>query len=171
MEILSINKWARPHLQNHKLSFRRTDDAVKRIVESIRAYGSRIPLLVMRAGEILDQQFRTTVARSLEYTQVPVHGTPKPVEQLRRPILNHTGTGMLVYDPFLGSGSILIAAQQTARVYYGLAMDSAYDAIVLRWEKPSRGKAVREADGQIVSALWKQVKRSATEQAVNSGAA
>src|SRR5262245_35544674 len=44
------------------------------------------------------------------------HGTQKPVELMRRPILNHTERGEVVYDPFLGSGTTLIAAEQTGRV-------------------------------------------------------
>ncbi len=45
-------------------------------------------------------------------------GTPtqKPVELMRKPILNHTKPGELVYDPFLGSGTTLAAAEVTGRV-------------------------------------------------------
>ena len=38
------------------------------------------------------------------------HPTQKPIELIRRPILNHTRRGQLVYDPFLGSGTTLAAA-------------------------------------------------------------
>ena len=48
------------------------------------------------------------------------HGTQKPLELMRRPILNHTNRGDIVYDPFLGSGSTLIAAEAADRVCYGL---------------------------------------------------
>src|SRR2546425_363556 len=61
------------------------------------------------------------------------HGTQKPVELMRRPILNHTERGDVVYDPFLGSGSSMIAAEQTGRVCYGLDIDPKYvDVAVLR---------------------------------------
>ena len=43
------------------------------------------------------------------------HPTQKPVELMRRPILNHTRRGELVYDPFLGSGTTLAAAELTER--------------------------------------------------------
>jgi ParB-like chromosome segregation protein Spo0J len=66
MEILSINQWALSHLQNHKRSFRCTDNAVKRMMESIRVYGLRIPLLVKRAGEIIDHQLRAKAAREAD---------------------------------------------------------------------------------------------------------
>jgi P27 family predicted phage terminase small subunit len=40
-----------------------------------------------------------------------VHGTQKPVECMRRPMLNNTNPGETVYEPFLGSGTTLIAAE------------------------------------------------------------
>ena len=43
------------------------------------------------------------------------HGTQKPVEAMRRPIVNNSRPGELVYDPFLGSGTSLIAAETTGR--------------------------------------------------------
>ena len=77
------------------------------------------------------------------------HGTQKPVELMRRPILNHTERGEAVYDCFLGSGSTLIAAQQTERVCYGLEIDLKYvDTIVKRWQDFSGGKATLEGDGR-----------------------
>src|SRR5438309_10949046 len=64
------------------------------------------------------------------------HGTQKPVELMRRPLLNHTERGGLVYDPFLGSGSTLIAAEDTGRICYGLELSPAYvDVIVQRWQE------------------------------------
>ena len=51
------------------------------------------------------------------------HGTQKPIECMRRPILNHTKRGDLVYDPFLGSGTTLAAAETTQRTCYGLELD------------------------------------------------
>src|SRR6266404_1628729 len=64
------------------------------------------------------------------------HGTQKPVELMRRPILNHTERGDRVYDPFLGSGTTLVAAEQTERVCLGLEIDPRYvDVIVCRWQE------------------------------------
>ena len=42
-----------------------------------------------------------------------VHGTQKPVEAMRRPMLNNSAPGQPVYDPFLGSGTSVIAAETT----------------------------------------------------------
>jgi len=63
------------------------------------------------------------------------HPTQKPVDLMRRPILNHTKRGELVYDPFLGSGTTLAAAELHERVCYGIELDPKYvDVAVERWE-------------------------------------
>src|SRR5215471_13033378 len=51
------------------------------------------------------------------------------------PIVNNSRPGELVYDPFLGSGTSLIAAEMTGRLCYGLELCPAYvDVIVQRWQ-------------------------------------
>jgi DNA modification methylase len=76
------------------------------------------------------------------------HPTQKPVELMRRPILNHLRRGELVYDPFLGSGTTLAAAELTERVCYGLELDPKYaDVIVARWRSLS-GKEATLDDGR-----------------------
>jgi DNA modification methylase len=68
---------------------------------------------------------------------------------MRRPILNHLRRGELVYDPFLGSGTTLAAAELTERVCYGLELDPKYvDVVVQRWQSLSGKKAAREGDGR-----------------------
>jgi DNA modification methylase len=49
---------------------------------------------------------------------------------MRRPILNHTKRGELVYEPFLGSGTTLAAAELTERVCYGIELDPKYCDVV-----------------------------------------
>lgn len=69
------------------------------------------------------------------------HSTQKPVECMLRPILNHDGD---VYDPFLGSGSTLIAAEKTNRICYGMEIDPHYvDVILKRWEDYTGNKAIK----------------------------
>ncbi len=78
-----------------------------------------------------------------------VHSTQKPVEVMRRPILNHTKPGGAVYDPFLGSGSTVIAAEHTGRIAYGLEIEPRYiDVIVRRWQQFARAEAVLDGDGR-----------------------
>jgi len=77
------------------------------------------------------------------------HPTQKPVELMRRPILNHIRRGELVYEPFLGSGTTLAAAELTQRVCYGLELDPKYvDVVVERWQVLSGKKAVLDGDGR-----------------------
>ena len=78
-----------------------------------------------------------------------IHSTQKPIECMRRPILNHTVRGEAVYDPFLGSGTTLIACEMRERVCYGLELDPKYvDVIVLRWQKLTGKQATLEGDGR-----------------------
>jgi DNA modification methylase len=64
-----------------------------------------------------------------------VHGTQKPVECMRRPILNNSSPGQAVYEPFCGSGSTLIAAETTGRSCHAVELDPPYvDVAVRRWE-------------------------------------
>lgn len=64
------------------------------------------------------------------------HPTMKPVALVEECIKNSSGVGGVVYDPFLGSGSTLIAAEQAGRTCVGLELSPAYcDVIVQRWEK------------------------------------
>ena len=77
------------------------------------------------------------------------HGTQKPVELMRRPMLNHTERGDLVYDPFLGSGTTLITAALLERVCYGVEIDSRYvDVIVRRWQQITGQQATLADDGR-----------------------
>jgi DNA modification methylase len=76
------------------------------------------------------------------------HGTQKPVECMKRPIENNSDPGQSVYDPFLGSGTTLIAAEMCGRTCFGMELDPAYvDVIVKRWETFTGEKAVRHGRG------------------------
>jgi DNA modification methylase len=80
------------------------------------------------------------------------HGTQKPVEIMRRPILNHTQGGDTVYDPFLGSGTVLIAAEMTGRICYGVEIEPCYvDMVIRRWQTFSNQAAVLASDGRSFS--------------------
>ena len=71
-----------------------------------------------------------------------IHGTQKPVECMRRPMENNSKPGDIVYDPFLGSGTTVIAAEQSGRVCYGLEIDPTYvDVIVRRWQNFTGSRA------------------------------
>ncbi|PZO63630.1 MAG: DNA methylase [Paracoccus denitrificans] len=72
-----------------------------------------------------------------------VHGTQKPVECMRRPILNNSSPGQAIYEPFMGSGTTLIAAETTGRVCYGIELNPAYvDVAITRWQNLTGQAAV-----------------------------
>jgi DNA modification methylase len=85
------------------------------------------------------------------------HPTQKPVELMRRPILNHTKRGELVYEPFLGSGTTLAAAEITQRVCYGIELDPKYvDVVVRRWEQLAGKDAALDGDGRTFAEIAKE---------------
>ncbi len=73
------------------------------------------------------------------------HPTVKPVELVSRAIENSSPKGGIVLDPFVGSGTTIIAAEQTGRRCLAMDIDPAYcDVAVKRWEAFTGEKAVRE---------------------------
>jgi DNA modification methylase len=82
------------------------------------------------------------------------HSTQKPVECMRRPILNNSNPGQAVYDPFLGSGTTLMAAQTVGRVSLGVELDPLYvDVAVRRWQAFTGEMATLLSDGRLFDAV------------------
>jgi len=78
-----------------------------------------------------------------------VHLTEKPVELAARALLYSSRKGENVLDLFGGSGSTLVAAEQTGRRAFLMEIDPLYsDVIVMRWEKLTGRKALLECDGR-----------------------
>ena len=78
-----------------------------------------------------------------------VHGTQKPVECMRRPILNNSSPGQAIYDPFIGSGTTMIAAETTGRTCFGIELNPAYvDVAVERWQRFTGQHAVLDGTGE-----------------------
>lgn len=83
-----------------------------------------------------------------------LHPTMKPVELIRRPILYHTKPGGLIYEPFSGSGTAIIAAENTGRACCAMEQSPAFvDAAVLRWEAYTGESATLEGDGRTFAAV------------------
>ena len=83
-----------------------------------------------------------------------VHGTQKPVECMRRPILNNSSPGQAIYEPFCGSGTSLIAAETTGRVCHAVELDPPYvDVAVLRWQAFSGREALHAETGESFSTV------------------
>jgi len=59
----------------------------------------------------------------------------KPVDILTKAILNSSKSEDIIFEPFSGSGSTLIASEKNKRICYGIELDEKYcDVIIKRWE-------------------------------------
>jgi len=77
------------------------------------------------------------------------HNAQKPVDLVRRALENSTNAGDLVLDPFMGSGTTIIAAQDAGRRCYGFEVEARYcDVVVLRWQKATKLTAKLVGDGR-----------------------
>ena len=59
------------------------------------------------------------------------HSTEKPLECMRKPIRNHGTKGDIIFDPFVGSGTTMVAAENLGRLCYGMEISPAYVAVIL----------------------------------------
>jgi DNA modification methylase len=77
-----------------------------------------------------------------------LHPTVKPVALIADAILDCSARGDLVLDPFLGSGSTMLAAERVGRICRGIELDPLYvDAAIRRWERLTGESAVHTATG------------------------
>ncbi len=77
------------------------------------------------------------------------HPTPKPVELVEDALLDVTNRGELVLDPFMGSGTTLLAAERSGRLAAGIELDPTYvDVCIRRWQDMSGLDAVNAATRQ-----------------------
>lgn len=77
------------------------------------------------------------------------HSTQKPVECMRRPILNNSSPGQAVYEPFSGSGTTIIAGEMTDRSVLAIELNEAYvDVAISRWQTFANAQAALEGDGR-----------------------
>ena len=84
------------------------------------------------------------------------HPTAKPVELWNAPIENHTKPGMVLYEPFSGSGSQIIAAEKLGRKCYAMELSPQYvDLTVQRWQEFTGQTATLESNGKPFISLKK----------------
>ncbi|MCQ4159200.1 site-specific DNA-methyltransferase [Roseomonas sp. GC11] len=93
-----------------------------------------------------------------------VHGTQKPVECMRRPMLNNSEAGEAIYEPFCGSGTAIIAAETSGRVCLAMEIDPSYcDVTLQRWEAMTGEVAVLDGEDRTFADIAAQ--RCAVEKA------
>jgi DNA modification methylase len=86
-----------------------------------------------------------------------LHPAVKPIAMVADAILDVTRRGDIVLDPFLGSGTTLMASERTGRRCYGLELDPLYcDVIVRRWQAYTGAKARLAKNGQSFDIVAKE---------------
>jgi DNA modification methylase len=84
-----------------------------------------------------------------DFHLLKLHPTVKPVAMLADAMMDCTARGDVVLDPFLGSGSTLIAAEKVGRKCFGIEIDPVFaDLIVKRWQSFTGASAVHEESGK-----------------------
>jgi DNA modification methylase len=102
-----------------------------------------------RTGHWAGDRTQTTVWQITHTKSDTGHGTQKPVECMKRPILNNSSPGQAVYEPFSGSGTTIIAAEMTGRACHAIELDPAYvDVAVTRWQAFTGEQARLEDSGE-----------------------
>lgn len=82
------------------------------------------------------------------------HGTQKPVECMRRPILNNSSPGQAIYEPFSGSGTTIIAAESEGRSCLAMELSPNYvDVTVKRWQNFTGKEAILESTNKTYNEL------------------
>jgi len=85
-------------------------------------------------------------------------------------MLNNSSAGQAVYDPFVGSGTTIIAAEMTGRACHAIELNPVYvDVAVRRWETFAGKAAVLDATGKTFAEVAEQ--RGADLDQQNNGAA
>lgn len=87
--------------------------------------------------------------RQGEENLLALHPTCKPVALVADALLDASERGQGVLDPFLGSGTTILAAEQTGRIAYGMDLDPKYvDVAVRRWQRKTGQQAVHAVTGE-----------------------
>jgi DNA modification methylase len=113
----------------------------------VRKPGSKVPFLAERNQATIWRAPSPKMIMGGSTEEKYDHPAQKPVLLSEAPIRNHLHRGEAVYDPFLGSGTTLIAAERLGRRCYGMEIDPKYAQIVInRWEAFTGRKAERIND-------------------------
>ncbi len=118
---------------------------------------------VRRQGHWSGDRKQTTLwsIPSRDQDATTTHGTQKPVECMRRPMLNNSSPGQSVYEPFSGSGTTIIAAEITGRMCHAIEISPAYaDVAVLRWQAFTGKDAVLGDTGRTFAAAATERKEN-----------
>jgi hypothetical protein len=145
---------------------------INQIADSIREFGFYAPVVTDHAGHFKSGAGRHTNnvelgkhgcnrtnvwnydSASVEARKgnnlLALHPTGKPVHLVMDALLDCSRRGDIVLDSFLGSGTTLLAAERTGRIFRGIELDPLYiDTAIRRWQNLTGHDAVRAADGRL----------------------
>jgi DNA modification methylase len=98
------------------------------------------------------------------------HSTQKPVECMLRPIEHNSKEGDLVYDPFVGSGTTIIAAEMSGRRCYAMDIDPNYCAIAIeRWQNLTGQQATLATTAKSYTDVMRDRLNEVAESAASGG--
>lgn len=90
--------------------------------------------------------------------EAKLHPTVKPVQMVADAIMDVSRRGELVLDTFLGSGTTLMAAEQTGRRFYGVEIDAGYVEVALdRWARLTGQKPRLESTGETIEEVQDRI--------------
>lgn len=96
-----------------------------------------------------------------------LHPTVKPVALVADALKDASSRGEIVLDPFLGSGTTLVAAERTGRVCRGMELDPGYvDTAMRRWQALTKLQAIHGGSGRSFDELEAEAKTSQTSCAI-----
>lgn len=81
--------------------------------------------------------------------ELTVHPTVKPVALVADAMRDCSRRGDIIFDPFMGSGTTILAAEKVGRKAYGIEIDPHYiDVAIRRWQDYTKRDAILESTGQ-----------------------
>jgi len=120
-----------------------------RFVLSAKDYHSRHESILYGWREGVENRIRLEDRTQDDVWEIPrpktsdEHPTMKPVELVVKAIENSSSANGIIYEPFCGSGTTLVASEQTNRICFAIELDAHYcDVIIQRWENATGQKAV-----------------------------
>ena len=125
--MLTVEQWPTERLTPYIRNPRKNDGAVDKMCAAIREFGFRIPVVARSDGTVVDGHLRLKAAQRLGLAEVPV-------ALAEHVITAFTDEGGICFEPFSGSGTTIIAGQQTGRAVRAIDLAPTYvDVALRRW--------------------------------------
>jgi DNA modification methylase len=107
----------------------------------------------------------TMVAQSDEGNLLALHPTVKPIALVADALLDSSARGEIVLDPFLGSGTCLMASERVGRACHAIEIDPHYvDIAVTRWQRQTGEHAISASTGRRFDEIASGQQEASNEQ-------